>query len=291
MRTGTGSWLLAGLLLFPGACSKKKPVPTITEPAVTILDQVRARSAPQTAQARFQIKVRSKLLGVGGTTGGGLQVVRPGKARLEVFGPFGGNLVSLIADGERFAAILPRENRHLLALDAEELVRDATRGAVGLDEVIGLLVGQVPFGAAELQELSVLREVGRIQASYEGPQRVSVVLDLDPEQFTPIRLVATDRDGEDLLRVRYDGWLELGEHLLPHKVELEVPSLDLFVGLRYASWQEPEALLSMDPLPAPGVLAEPLAEVLRQTVRALDQNGEAADAGGAPDEPPPTDSP
>ncbi|TVQ92511.1 MAG: DUF4292 domain-containing protein [Deltaproteobacteria bacterium] len=260
---------LVVLALGAGCNPKKKPVAEITQPAITILERVQARPSPSPLQARFQIKVRSKPLGLGGTTGGGIQVVRPGRARLEVFGPFGGSLASLTADGERFAAYMSREQRHLLAPDAEALIREATRGAIGLDGAIGLLVGDVPFEAGELQETAVLQDEGRVRASYLGPDQVRVDLALDPEQLTPVGFEARDRDGEPLILVTYEGWHAFGETLLPQRVEVTVPAVSLFVSLRYHTWQQPDQLMTYDTRAPAGLQSEPLVEILRLSLAAL----------------------
>lgn len=267
MRSGFERVVYVMLALAPltVGCGPKKGLPAVaSEPAEAVLAKSQAREIPSPVQARFQIKVRSKPLGIGGTTSGGLQVVRPGSARVEIFGPLGGSLVSLVSDGTAFAAWLPREQRHLFAPDADALVRDATRGAVGLDELLGLLVGDVPFDAAELRGLGVSETPGRVRASFEGLDGVAVELDLDPVLLTPARLVARDREGVELLRVDYEGWLPLDTYLVPAKVDLTVPAVELYVSLRYSSWQRPDSLMSYATEPPPGVASEDLLDALRR---------------------------
>jgi hypothetical protein len=257
--------MLALAPLVVGCAPKKVPPAPVAEPAEAVLAKAQARRVPSPVQARFQIKVRSKPLGIGGTTSGGLQVLRPGRARVEIFGPLGGSLVSLVSDGAGFAAWLPKDQRHLFAPDAEALVRDATRGAVGIDGLLGLLVGDVPFSAAELRGLGVDEAPGRVRARFQGPDGVDVELDLDPVLLTPVRLVARDRAGVTLLQVDYEGWLPLDDHLLPAKVDLNVPSVELHVSLRYSTWKTPDALLSYATEPPPGVASEDLLDALRRS--------------------------
>lgn len=275
MRLRLGHVLCAAILVAPlalGCSSKKKRVaPPITQAATTLLDQARAREVPSPVMARFSIKVRSKPLGLGGTTGGGLQVIRPGRGRIEIYGPLGGSLVSLISDGEAFSVFLPRDQRHLFAPDAEALVREATRGAVGLDDVLGLLVGDVPFGSADLRDVSILQDQTAVRATFVGPNDVAVALDLDPLTLTPSRLVARDAAGAELLGVVYEGWLPLQEHLLPARVELTVPAVDLYIQLRYSTWKPAEDLLDLSTAPPQGVVSEPLVEVIRRSVQALNE--------------------
>lgn len=275
MRTMSAAVLLIGLLA--GGCSaKKKPATPITQPAITVLDKAQERLSPSPLQARFQIKLRSKPLGIGGTTGGGLQIVRPGQARMEIFGPFGGSLASLISDGSRFSLYMPRDQRHMLAPDAEALVRKATRGAFGLDGVVGLLVGDLPFQAGELTETSVNQAEGLVQAQYEGPDQVKVDLDLDPEQFTPTGLRAYDQQGDLLLGVVYENWQPHAQTLLPQRVELTIPSVELFISLKYQGWQEPEELMDYDTSAPAGLVSEPLMEILRLSLAALREDNGAA---------------
>jgi outer membrane biogenesis lipoprotein LolB len=265
--------LLVAVVVFAAACAKK-PAPyaiSRVEPAL-VWGQLNELSFPDQLQSRFQIKVRSKPMGLGGTTGGGLQVARPGRARLEIFGPLGGSLVSVASDGEALGVWLARDHRHLRASDAESMIRDATGGAVGMDEVLGLLVGQVPL-PDEVPSFSHL-DSGLVRASYVGPRGLILDLDVDPQAGTPMRLTAKEREDQVTFEVAYEGWSAFGAGQLPQKVDLTFPAVELFVSFRYASWKVPDTLLSMDTDPPTGVVSEPLLELLRAGFDALN-GGEA----------------
>lgn len=262
-------WLHAvtALILVVSVASCRKKPPEIPEETAQLIEAVRDRPVPDELQARFQIKLRSKPLGLSGTTGGGLQVARPGRGRIEIFGPIGGSLATLLADGDALAALIPKDQRHLHAPDAESVIREATGGAAGVDDLLALLVGDMPFDDAEVTSTEVVDDF--VRATFTGPEGVVVEADLDPASVTPIRLVARDAKNSLLLEARYEGWEPLDGQLLPERVEVDVPAVDLSIVVRYQGWRRPEKLMSFDTSAPEGFTTLPLIDVVRGGMAAL----------------------
>ena len=238
----------AALILVVSIASCRKKPPEIPAETAQLIEAVRARPVPDQLQARFQIKLRSKPLGLSGTTGGGLQVNRPSRGRIEIFGPIGGSLATLLADGDALAALIPFAR-------------------VLAEKVGALLVGDMPFDAAEVTETRVVDNL--VRATFVGPDGVSVEADLDPKNVTPARLVARDAKGSLLLEARYEGWEPLDGQLLPQKVEVDVPTVDLSIVVRYQGWRRPDQLMSYDTSAPDGFTTLPLLDVVRAGMAAL----------------------
>ena len=83
------------LVLSSPACRKKPELQILGEDARDFVQDVRERPVPDALKARFQIRLKSKPLDLSGTTGGGLQIARPGRGRIVIYGPIGGTLATL----------------------------------------------------------------------------------------------------------------------------------------------------------------------------------------------------
>jgi hypothetical protein len=262
-------WVLLVLVVVGPACAGKRR-PSLTPEVATLIDKARARPIPPQLQARFQIRLRSKPLELSGTTGGGLQVARPGTGRIEIFAPFGGSLLTLLSDGTAIAALSPRDQKHYHAADAEALVREATGGAAGIDDILAVLVGDLPFDDAKVVS-AVGTEEGYVRAEFAGPDGIRVEVDLDPQAATLVRLVARDPKQSVLLDARYEGWATLDGQLVPEKVEVSVPVVDLEIGIRYQAWSRPDKLMDYGTAAPDGFTTESLVEVVRRNAAALQE--------------------
>jgi len=226
------------MAVFVLGCGKTlKPPQPLAESPVTVLDLARARAVPQTVRSRFHVRVESTPLDLSGSTGGGLVLDRPGRGRLDVFGPMGSTLLTLATDGEGFSMLVMREHRHVRAAAAEEAVREVTRGSAGLDDLLGILVGDLPFEAAEVEEVTIAAD-GRVVALLEGPSDTGVEVWLDRTTATPIRLVVRDAEDVEMLSAAYGAFVptDAGD-LLPEEVTLDLPALPLTATVRYRRWE------------------------------------------------------
>lgn len=231
---------LRGLLpvLWLG-CVKPAPPPVapVQQPA-TLVEQARARQVPQLLTARLSLKLRSKPLGLAGSTGGGLVVERPGRGRFQLFGPLGGSLLAVDMDGTALGVFLPADTTYLVAEQADEVVAEVSGGVAGLDDLIAVLVGDLPFDAAEVASVEPMAD-GSAMAVLMGPDGTTVTASIDA-LGTPRVLEATDAQGARILSAEY-GEFQPAESgaLLPTTLHVELPALELSADLKYKSWAEP----------------------------------------------------
>lgn len=228
--------------------------PTPVESAAAVLEATRARPVPDPVKARFSVKLRSKPLDIAGSTGGGLVIDRPGRARLDLFGPLGGPLFTAASDGAGLSVLLVNERRQLVAVDAERVLRETTGGVAGLDDLLAVLVGDLPFDDAKVLQTELHGdgdgpEQDSVRVVFEGPNGSQVDVLLDAVLNTPRQLVAKSAEGEVLLSATYEGFTAVGDRHLPSRVELLVPSIDLTVDARFRDWEplaEAPPVFSMD---------------------------------------------
>lgn len=260
--------------LFLIACGRGLPPEVAAQAPDAVLQMARARPVPQHTQARFNIKVRSKKLDLAGNVGGGLVTSRPGKLRFAILTPVVGTpMLSVISDNVGLAATIPKKKEHLVALDAESVVREATSGAAGLDDVLALMVGDLPFDEAKTKSRKKLDEE-TVRIVFVGPQKTLVTAVLDARLGVPRSLSAADKKGKTLLMATYEPFKDQDGYLMPTKVALEVPALDLLVELRYKSWKFPEEEPTVFSLVAPEDFIEAsLEETVRKLAEGLVETG------------------
>jgi outer membrane biogenesis lipoprotein LolB len=247
-------------LLFVIGCSRSLPAPPV-ESRATVLEAARARPIPERLTGRFSFKVRSEVLDLAGSTGGAIVLDRPGRGHLAVLGPLGGPLMTVQTDGLGVAVALMRDRRHLVAVDAEQVLRETTGGVAGIDDLLGLMAGDVPLDDAEIREQQTL-EGGDLRVVLSGPQGTSLVAVLDDATATPISLEALDAQGKVVLTAAYEAFEPQGEGgpLLPTRVAMNVPLLELDLDVRYKTWTQPETVPEVFGLDTPEGFSSELLE-------------------------------
>ena len=249
-------------------CDKNGPPPEVpVEPieAIAVLEQARARPVPAQVRVRFQIKVRSEALDVAGSTGGGLVLARPGRGRLDVLGPLGSPLVSIAADGQSLDALLTRKKRHLQAASADDVIQEITKGAAGIDDLLAVLQGDLPFDRAPAKSLERIDDT-LVRLTLGGPKGVDVRADLNALDATPRRIEAYDTEEDRLLlAVDYEEFVDTDGVLFPEALTLTVPALDLVVTLEFKTWQTLDEVPEVFALKVPeSIVTEQIEEVLKQ---------------------------
>lgn len=266
--TATRPWCALALVALLAGCARQAPGAAGERTAEAVLAAARARSVPDPLQGRFSIRLRSKQLDVAGSTGGAIVLDPPGRGHVAIFGPLGGPWYTLTTDGDAVAVVATREQRHYVEEDADALVAMLVPGLRDVDELFGLLVGQVPLDDERLQGLRVLDD-GRVMALLDGSGGVLVSVVLRPEDGTPASLVA-QRGDDRLLAATFGAFQPGAGALLPTEVAVEVPSLDLRVDLSYRSWRSPDTPPDVFGLGAPpGFTSEPLGPLLRAAAAEL----------------------
>lgn len=231
--------LALGLIACPRGAGLKRVIP---EGDQIVIDAARARPVPDPLRARLNVKLQSKDLDVAGSVGAGLVVDRPGKGRLDLLSPLGGALATVSTDGAALSVLLTGKRQQIVATDAEVVLREATGGAAGVDDVLALLVGDVPFEDAKITGVAregdpAQPETLRVKVVLDGPEKSRVSIWLDPADATMRRLVAEGRDGVEVLRAELDPFEDRDGALMPTKVALTVPALTLEAEVRYKSFE------------------------------------------------------
>jgi hypothetical protein len=190
---------------------------------------------------------------------------RPGRGHLAVLGPLGGPLATLQTDGTGAAVALARDRRHLVAADADQVLRALSRGVGGLDDLLGLFVGDLP-----LEGLTVVSEQPKTDGPYEirlqGPEESDWLLGLDPVLATPVSLVVSDPTGAVMLDLGYAPFAPLAEGgpLVPTDFALALPKLGVTLDVRMKSWTVPDPMPDVFGLEVPdGFTSSPLEDTVR----------------------------
>ncbi len=231
-----GRLLLAAALLI--GCGKAvKPPQSPAQSAAAVLDMARARPILDPVRARFNIRLASATLDVNGSTGAGLVIARPA-GRLDIFGPLGGSLATFATDGVRVDVLSARDASHLVSDDADQALREITHGAAGITDVLGLLVGDLPFDTARPKGLRRLDD-GGVHVTLDGPRGVSIDAILDPALGVPRHVEARDGDGALMLSASYADWAPAYDDgpLAPGALLLHLPLLDLTLELNFRAWK------------------------------------------------------
>lgn len=267
LQLGIGTLLLGGGSI--AACKQRVPVERAApvDGAEELLDRVLARPTADAVRSRFHFKVRSALGNVG--TGGALIVDRPGRGHLAIMGPLGRPLVTLHTDGRTLSVVDRRSNLHLVEREAEAALREATQGLAGVDDVLGLLLGEVPVAGLVVRRTSRTSE-GQLRIDYAGPQDSTLGLWVRDPEGTPARVEVTDHDGASLLVATY-GAFELsdeGAASFPTEASLSVARFEFELDLRFRTWSElGDDVPEVFGLEAPeGFRSAPLAAALRHVL-------------------------
>lgn len=259
------AWCALVLVVAVSGCARKPPETAMGRTVEDVLELARSRTLPDPLQGRFTIRLRSQRLDVAGSTGGAVILDPPGRGHVAIFGPLGGPWYTLTTDGEGLAVMATREQRHYFEDDADALVAEIVPGLRDVDELFGLLVGQVPLDESRVQDTRVLDD-RRVMVLLDASGGVFVSVVLRPEDGTPASLVA-QRGRERLLAATFGEFERTAGSLLPTDVAVEVPGLDLRVDLSYRSWRspsEPPDVFSLEP--PPGFISEPLEPLLTSLV-------------------------
>lgn len=230
---------LAVLALFAFGCTKAPPQAIVPSADAALLAMADARPVPSALRSRFGFKIESEA--VAGGTGGALIVDRPGRGHLAVLSPLGGPLLTLHTDGKGLSVIDKRNRVQRITSDAEKTLRDATEGLAGVDEVLGLLVGDLPLDGLEIRERSRTDE-GDLKLLLSGPRHTLVELTLDDPLATPIALQVSDQQGDALLSADYGPFEPLDKSAeeptyMPSEVSVTVSRFAVTLHVRFKKWE------------------------------------------------------
>lgn len=254
--------VLTALLWLPACGKNSEPAEAAGSPLI-VLERAWARPTPNPVRARLNLKLRSPTLDLRAGTGAVWIADRPGQGHLAILGPLGGPLATITSDGEALAVAIPRDGRLLEAPLAESVLRQTTGDLVGLDDLVGLMLGDIPFDTARIKSRRPLPD-GTVQAVLQGPERTRLELVLDALTATPVSLDLTDREGRQLLTAAFEPFEERDDGTwVPTRVQLYVPHADLQLDIRYKSWELLDEVPPVFSTEAPeGWTTEPLGSTL-----------------------------
>lgn len=227
---------LLPILLLLAACGRAPTQVEGASPSV-VLERARARPTPDPIRARLHLKLKSAPMDLSSGTGGVLIVDRPGRGHLAIMGPLGGPVATVTSDGTALAVHLPRDQRVLDSPTAQEVLAQATEGQLGLDDLVGMLLGDLPFDDAKVKSRKPLDD-GTVHVVLAGPNATRLDVILEPDHATPTAIEVVEKTGRVLLTADFEPFEARDDGtFVPSRVELYVPALAVSLDLRFKSWE------------------------------------------------------
>lgn len=228
----------AVLLMLVAGCKPKSPVsPADLLPVKQALQAASARPVPNPIAGRFGIRIQSKPLGIGGSTVGGLVIDRPGKLHFSINTPFGTPVFTVTSDGERVGVYNGQDKLYVLGQDAALKLSEASGGAVGMDDIIGLFLGLLPLDPSTIEHGELVE--GAVHVRAIGPGDTRVEARLDPVLGTPQRVAVFGAMADTpAVIAEYEAFEPYGDGVMPSRVTVLVPAYEATLDLRFRSWKE-----------------------------------------------------
>jgi hypothetical protein len=175
--------------------------------------------------------------------------------------------------------MLAKERRYLVAEDAEQVLSTTTGGAAGMDDILALLVGDLPFDKAPIESSEPVEPSAR-KVVFTGPAGTRVEAVIDNATATLRELSAFDDGGNLVLKAEYGEFEDVGGSLLPKLVDLTVPELDLSIGLRYKGWSTLDQAPDVFGIEAPeGMTEESLSAMITKMLSKSLKSKDADESG------------
>ena len=248
--------ILAWALL---ACAHKASV--APSPRADEVDAILARATSRVLpapglKATFHIDVRFE--DDGGSTIGALVLHPPDDLRVEIQTPFHTPLLIAATDGTAIHAYVAKGNVFLRGDDAVAALAAFAGDAIHPADLIELLAGIPPLGAATLVSKEPIP--GGVRARYDGPAGTVIRIDVDAETAA-LRTFEVDRSDAQIFVASY------GEPLkgTPYPRSLQVKSPVLGLRLDFQHWEQLGAVPDVFTLqPPPNSVERDLVEVLEE---------------------------
>ena len=226
------------LLTLFGCGPKVEPIRGIGT-AETLLAAAWNQDSLLAYQADFTVAVRSP--DGGGSTVGGVIIHAPDRVRLELQTPFYTPLIALASDGSALDIWLHYAGVFLEGDDALSVVENTTNGAVGMRDLLVLLMGRLPLNGADVVELGWIEEEVGVRLAID--ESFYAVARLEPESKT-IRWFEIWRslhiaDGEDVLMLRVEvmDTMRVGRSWFPEELHVELPVIEWQIVLDVENWE------------------------------------------------------
>ncbi len=255
--------LLLGALALGAGCRRAPPAPPLPEVEPAALAAAAwGRFVPEVQRASFGLAIEAPRLGLSTRASGALVVDRPDRFRLEVYAPIVGPRLYVVSDGRAVNLYAVAQKTWMGGPDAEAVLREATGGAAGLEDLVDLLTGRMPFEDAEVVAVEAGEEA--VRYTFEGPEGTRAVVALDARQSTTRSVEAFDGAGRCVLRASYGAYRRKDRALVPEEVAIALPTAELEVALSFRSWEALDEAPDAFSLPAPeGAEVRDLVESIR----------------------------
>lgn len=221
----------AGLAVFFAGCATPpapapvKPLPPRVEAADLLLRVQRSGEAFNSLVGEAKSRVETAEKKVSGQQV--LMIQKPNLFRSEVLGPFG-LLAQVVCDGSELVVLVPGEARAYKGEPSLQNLRRVTRLPLRLEDLVQILLYQVPLYEFVRSEVSVLSGGYGLTLTGEGGRRQ--VLEFDEQQRLVKASYYADRDL--LLAVSY-GDFSSGEPAFPRSLTLDSPVYRTTASLTY----------------------------------------------------------
>jgi outer membrane lipoprotein-sorting protein len=158
-----------------------------------------------------------------------VSVTRPALLHLETFDFFNRPLASLVSDGKGFGLYQTETNTWFQGPASPENVSRFLPVVLPSQELVAIMLGQVPLIPPERMELALDRKEGvYVLTLHQGP--ATQVLQVHPKYLRVVKSQVRGVPGYDLA---FDDFLEKGTLIFPGKVELVAEQAKTKLQLRY----------------------------------------------------------
>jgi hypothetical protein len=159
-----------------------------------------------------------------------LAISRPGLLHMETFDFFNRPVAALVSDGQRFGLYQTEGNVFYQGPASPENVSRFLPVVLPSEELVAVMLGQVPFIPAERKTLELDRGEGvYVLKLFRGP--VTQTLQVHPKFYRVVRSEVRGIPGYDL---SFDDFKQEGQALFPKEVKLIAEAAETELRLRYS---------------------------------------------------------
>lgn len=159
-----------------------------------------------------------------------LAISRPGLLHMETFDFFNRPVAALVSDGQRFGLYQTEGNVFYQGPASPENVSRFLPVMLPSEELVAVMLGQVPFIPAERKTLELDRSEGvYVLKLFRGP--VTQTLQVHPKYYRVVRSEVRGVPGYDL---SFDNFKTEGTMLFPKEVKLIAAAAETELRLRYS---------------------------------------------------------
>ncbi len=247
--------LLAGCPVVLKPVERPYPPPSAND----LIASMRAHDQ-RVAGVRAETKVEHSAQGQRVKLTVSILVARGGKIRMDLEGPLGDNLATLVSDGKNFALLDARQNRFMTGPANACNVARLIQLALDPEEVVEVIAGGVPLvgepAGVSWDKTRGGREVLELRTPDGGKELVE--LDGRERRWDVLSAARLDAGGKVLWRVTHDDFHDQDGVRLPGRTTVEEPPLKVEAKIKFREQElNPQIDPSLFQLAAPqGIKAE-----------------------------------